>query len=175
MKPDAYQLQLDNWLKISAEIVNGEQILASQRNNKDYSALLLGEIKSREKLRSKFKTQDWSPKTEIIGTFSALGKNPGTLAGAVAGYYGKVEIKHQAEAYSVEWLIVSTEPTQKLFGTGILLNNVFSVTFQGLDGITGRTFTGLVTYEILNDEMLAGTWTGLGVGITGKELLRRLT
>ena len=180
MKTSYNQSQLDNWLKMSADIITNEQVVASQRNDEHYLKLLSVEMKLRKKLRAKYKTPDSSSesnlilKNEIIGTFSVLGMSPSTQVGEVAGYCGKVEFRRQADSFGVEWLIASTEPNQVLHGTGILLDNSLSVAFQGPDGISGRTFTGLITYEIFNREVLTGTWTGLGIGIIGKEFLRRL-
>lgn len=183
MRKNNYQLQLDKWFETSAELINREKTLAIQRNDTEYAAKLSDELSIRTELLVKY--QNNSPKDnhlgknpvqpdEIVGTYSALGMNPGTLSGEIAGYFGKVNIKYQADSFGVDWLIESTQPYQTLQGTGILLNDLFSVVFQGPDGITGRTFTGLITYEILEKGVFMGTWTGLGIGILGKELLRKI-
>jgi len=181
----AFQTQLNYWFEMSTRLVESEKTIALQRSDTNYLAKLSDEIALRKDIRNKYKDhfrifpnvdliKRLPPPSNIIGTFSVLGVNPGTPENEIKGYFGKISITKQVGHYDVEWNIESTQPIQVLYGKGLLVNNIFSVVFQGPDGISHNDFSGLAVYEMICDEILIGTWTGLEVGIVGKELLRKV-
>jgi hypothetical protein len=179
-----YDKHLTDWYEKSIETLNEEKQVAITNLDKEYQSRLAEEIRLRTELKKKYEIHinqsqekvsfdsPISPK-DIIGTFSVIGMNPGSFPSYRIGYFGKVDIKQLGETFSVTWTIDSALPTQIFQGTGILSRNVFSVAFNGLDGITGKEFTGLICYEVINNEILRGTWAGLGIGVAGEEQLRR--
>ena len=95
---------------------------------------------------------------ELEGKYLVEGRDPkGT-----SRYQGQVVVVKEAETYVVVWKIQS----QVLYGTGVLQNNVFAVTYLNY-GPSGAP--GLAVYETSPEGTLTGKFTMLGAKDVGIE------
>lgn len=95
---------------------------------------------------------------ELDGEYLIEGRDPG----GGAKYQGHVLVVKEDATYSVIWKIQN----QVLYGTGILQNNSFAVTYLNY-GPTSAP--GLAIYEVADDGTLTGKFTMLGAKSTGVE------
>jgi hypothetical protein len=95
---------------------------------------------------------------ELEGKYLVEGRDP---KGA-ARYQGQVVVVKESETYSVIWKIQN----QVLYGTGILENNVFAVTYLNYGP---RGAPGLALYEAGPEGTLTGKFTALGAKEVGIE------
>jgi hypothetical protein len=95
---------------------------------------------------------------ELEGKYLVEGRDPK----GVAKYQGQVVVVKEAETYAVVWKIQN----QVLYGTGILQNNVFAVTYLNYGP---RGAPGLALYETTPEGTLTGKFTALGAKEVGIE------
>ena len=95
---------------------------------------------------------------ELEGKYLVEGRDP---KGA-SKYQGQVVVVKEAETYSVVWKIQN----QVLYGTGILQNNMFAVTYLNYGP---RGAPGLALYETTPEGTLTGRFTSLGAKEIGIE------
>jgi hypothetical protein len=95
---------------------------------------------------------------DIEGKYLVEGRDP---KGA-SRYQGQVVVVKEAETYAVVWKIQN----QVLYGTGVLQNNVFAVTYLNYGP---RSATGLAVYETSPEGTLTGKFTVLGAKEVGIE------
>ena len=95
---------------------------------------------------------------EIEGKYLVEGRDP---KGA-SRYQGQVVVVKEAETYAVVWKIQN----QVLYGTGVLQNNVFAVTYLNYGP---RSAPGLAVYETSPEGTLTGKFTVLGAKEVGIE------
>lgn len=107
------------------------------------------------------------------GYYHLEGKNPGNLDGY--GYRGVVCIFPSGANYSVIWMFGNRGGQ---FGTGILTGDVLSVAFINHDPeqITENTKIfwdngGVVSYRVISETVLRGTWAGHVTEMQGTEKL----
>jgi len=96
----------------------------------------------------------------VEGQYAIYGKE---ISGE-AGYTGKVAVSKQGATYTIIWLIGTEVHT----GTGILSDNVLSVTFIA----RGSPVPGLAVYTVQTDGTLTGQFTVLGGRKVGAEIWR---
>lgn len=95
---------------------------------------------------------------ELEGRYLVEGRDPkGT-----SRYQGQVVVVKESETYSVVWKIQN----QVLYGTGVLQNNVFAVTYLNYGP---RSAPGLAIYETSPEGTLTGKFTVLGAKEVGIE------
>ncbi len=99
-----------------------------------------------------------SKAAELEGKYLVEGRDP---KGA-ARYQGQVVVVKESDTYSVIWKIQN----QVLYGTGILQNNVFAVTYLNYGP---RGAPGLALYEASPEGTLTGKFTALGAKEVGIE------
>jgi hypothetical protein len=95
---------------------------------------------------------------DIEGKYLVEGRDP---KGA-SRYQGQVVVVKEAETYAVVWKIQN----QVLYGTGVLQNNVFAVTYLNYGP---RSAPGLAVYETSPEGTLTGKFTVLGAKEVGIE------
>lgn len=95
---------------------------------------------------------------DIEGKYLVEGRDP---KGA-AKYQGQVVVVKEEGTYSVVWKIQN----QVMYGTGILQNNVFAVTYLNYGP---RSAPGLALYETNPEGTLTGKFTALGAKEVGIE------
>jgi hypothetical protein len=98
--------------------------------------------------------------TQIEGQYVIYGRE---MSGD-SRYAGKVAISRQGTVYTVIWLIGNEVHT----GTGLLTDNVFSVTFI----VRGSPVPGLAVYRVEGDGVMTGQYTMLGGRKVGAEVWR---
>jgi len=98
----------------------------------------------------------------IDGTYRVEGKNPSQGS----AYAGEAQIKQTGQTYAVIWKIGDL----RQIGTGVVIDNVFSIVFQSL--VPGRTASrpGIAVFQIDNDQITSGIWSTLGDDVTGQEV-----
>lgn len=94
---------------------------------------------------------------DIAGSYRLEGANPGEAG----RYTGTAEVSRTGDTFQVIWRIGG----QVQQGTGILLNDVFSITYQQ-DG----ALPGIAVYEVGQDGVLSGTWAPVGSPSVGIEV-----
>lgn len=95
---------------------------------------------------------------ELEGKYLVEGRDPK----GNSKYQGQVVVVKEAETYSVVWKIQN----QVLYGTGILQNNMFAVTYLNYGP---RSAPGLALYETTPEGTLTGKFTSLGAKDVGIE------
>jgi hypothetical protein len=95
---------------------------------------------------------------ELEGKYLVEGRDP---KGA-SRYQGQVVVVKESETYSVVWKIQN----QVLYGTGVLQNNTFAVTYLNYGP---RSAPGLAVYETSPEGTLTGKFTVLGAKEVGIE------
>jgi hypothetical protein len=95
---------------------------------------------------------------ELEGKYLVEGRDP---KGA-SRYEGQVVVVKEADTYAVVWKIQN----QVLYGTGVLQNNVFAVTYLNYGP---RSAPGLAVYETSPEGTLTGKFTVLGAKEVGIE------
>lgn len=95
---------------------------------------------------------------EVEGKYLVEGRDP---KGA-SRYQGQVVVVKESETYAVVWKIQN----QVLYGTGVLQNNVFAVTYLNYGP---RSAPGLAVYETSPEGTLTGKFTVLGAKEVGIE------
>ena len=95
---------------------------------------------------------------DLEGKYLVEGRDP---KGA-ARYQGQVVVVKESDTYSVIWKIQN----QVLYGTGIMQNNVFAVTYLNYGP---RGAPGLALYEASPEGTLTGKFTALGAKEVGIE------
>ncbi len=101
------------------------------------------------------------PALAIEGQYSVEGQNPGQER----TYKGEAQIKRTGRTYSVIWKVGQTPQ----FGTGILIDKVFSIVFQTFTPGGGPGRPGIAVFSVENDRIGQGVWTGIGQQDTGIE------
>jgi hypothetical protein len=97
---------------------------------------------------------------QLEGQYAIYGRE---ISGEV-GYTGKVAVSKQGATYTVIWLIGNEVHT----GTGILSENILSVTFIA----RGSPLPGLAVYTLQPEGILTGQFTVLGGRKVGAEVWR---
>jgi hypothetical protein len=103
-----------------------------------------------------------SPAAAVEGMYRIEGRNP-----AQGGTYsGEAQVKQTGKTYAVVWRIGEL----RQIGTGIVIDNVFSVVFQSIlpGRVAGRP--GIAVFQIDNDRITNGIWSTLGDEATGQEV-----
>jgi len=103
-----------------------------------------------------------SPAGAVEGMYRIEGRNP-----AQGGTYsGEAQVKQTGKTYAVVWRIGEL----RQIGTGIVIDNVFSVVFQSIlpGRVAGRP--GIAVFQIDNDRITNGIWSTLGDEATGQEV-----
>ncbi|MFN4282721.1 MAG: hypothetical protein ACK4NA_08785 [Alphaproteobacteria bacterium] len=95
---------------------------------------------------------------DVNGEYIIEGRDPG----GGARYKGQVLVVKEDSTYSVIWKIQN----QVLYGTGILQNNTFAVTYLNYGPASAP---GLALYDVSDDGTLTGKFTMLGAKSTGVE------
>ncbi len=95
---------------------------------------------------------------DVEGKYLVEGRDP---KGA-SRYQGQVVVVKESETYAVVWKIQN----QVLYGTGVLQNNVFAVTYLNYGP---RSAPGLAVYETSPEGTLTGKFTVLGAKEVGIE------
>lgn len=95
---------------------------------------------------------------ELEGKYLVEGRDPK----GSSKYQGQVVVVKEADTYSVVWKIQN----QVLYGTGVLQNNVFAVTYLNYGP---RSAPGLAVYETSSEGTLTGKFTVLGAKEVGIE------
>ncbi len=95
---------------------------------------------------------------DVEGKYLVEGRDP---KGA-SRYQGQVVVVKETETYAVVWKIQN----QVLYGTGVLQNNVFAVTYLNYGP---RSAPGLAVYETSPEGTLTGKFTVLGAKDVGIE------
>lgn len=95
---------------------------------------------------------------ELEGKYLVEGRDP---KGA-SRYQGQVVVVKESDTYAVVWKIQN----QVLYGTGVLQNNVFAVTYLNYGP---RSAPGLAIYETSPEGTLTGKFTVLGAKEVGIE------
>jgi len=98
----------------------------------------------------------------VEGTYRIEGRNP-----AQGGTYsGEAQVKQTGQTFVVIWKIGEL----RQIGTGIVIDNVFSVVFQSIlpGRVAGRP--GIAVFQIDNDRITNGIWSTLGDEATGQEM-----
>jgi hypothetical protein len=96
---------------------------------------------------------------ELEGKYLVEGRDP---KGA-SRYSGQVVVVKESDTYSVVWKIQN----QVLYGTGVLQDKVFAVTYLNYGG--PRSAPGLAVYETNPEGTLTGRFTVLGAKEVGIE------
>lgn len=97
----------------------------------------------------------------IEGKYSVEGNDPG----GAQPYKGDVEVKQNGQTYAVIWQIGGLRQV----GTGVIVENVFSVVFQSLVPGRGAGRPGVAVYQIDRNRITEGVWTGMGANRMGQE------
>ena len=95
---------------------------------------------------------------ELEGKYVVEGRDPN----GGSRYQGQVVVVKEDATYAVVWKIQN----QVLYGTGILQNNVFAVTYLNYGP---RTSPGLAIYDMSPEGTLTGRFTQLGAKDVGVE------
>lgn len=95
---------------------------------------------------------------DVDGEYIIEGRDPG----GGARYKGQVLVVKEDSTYSVIWKIQN----QVLYGTGILQNKTFAVTYLNYGPASAP---GLALYDVSDDGTLTGRFTMLGAKSTGVE------
>lgn len=95
---------------------------------------------------------------DVEGKYLVEGRDPR----GNSRYQGQVVVVKDTETYSVVWKIQN----QVLYGTGVLQNNVFAVTYLNYGP---RSAPGLAIYETSPEGTLTGKFTVLGAKEVGIE------
>ena len=95
---------------------------------------------------------------DVDGEYIIEGREPG----GGSRYKGQVLVVKEDAVYSVVWKIQN----QVLYGTGILQNKTFAVTYLNYGPATAP---GLALYDVSDDGTLTGKFTMLGAKSTGLE------
>jgi hypothetical protein len=95
---------------------------------------------------------------ELEGKYLVEGRDPK----GSARYQGQVVVVKESDTYAVVWKIQN----QVLYGTGVLQNNVFAVTYLNYGP---RGAPGLAVYETSPEGTLTGKFTMLGAKEVGIE------
>ncbi|MBM3609684.1 MAG: hypothetical protein FJX29_14770 [Alphaproteobacteria bacterium] len=101
------------------------------------------------------------PAQAIEGKYSVEGNDPG----GAQPYKGDVEVKQNGQTYAVIWQIGGL----RQIGTGVVVDNVFSVVFQSLVPGRGVGRPGVAVYQIDRNRITEGIWTGMGANRMGQE------
>ena len=103
-----------------------------------------------------------SPASAIEGSYRIDGRNP--TEGGI--YSGAAQVKQTGRTFAVIWKIGEL----RQIGTGIVVDNVFSVVFQSIlpGRLAGRP--GVAVFQIDNDRITNGIWSTLGDELTGQEI-----
>ena len=102
-----------------------------------------------------------APAAAIEGNYEIEGQNPGQQR----NYKGQAQVKRTGRTYSVIWKVGQTPQ----FGTGIVIDKVFSIVFQTFTPGSGPGRPGIAVFSIENDRIGQGIWTGIGQQDTGQE------
>ena len=94
----------------------------------------------------------------LEGKYMVEGRDPKSSS----RYHGQVVVVKESDTYTVIWKIQS----QVLYGTGVLQNNVFAVTYLNYGP---RGAPGLAVYETSPEGSLTGKFTMLGAKEVGIE------
>ena len=103
-----------------------------------------------------------APVQAIEGKYSVEGRDPG----GEQPYKGDVEVKQNGQTYAVVWQIGGLRQV----GTGVVIDNVFSVVFQSLVPGRGVGRPGVAVYQIDRNRITEGVWTGMGHSRMGQEI-----
>lgn len=95
---------------------------------------------------------------ELAGNYHVEGRDPN----GGQRYKGQVAVVKEDATYAVVWKIQN----QVLYGTGILQNNVFAVTYLNYGP---RSAPGLAIYDLSPEGTLTGRFTMLGAKDVGVE------
>lgn len=95
---------------------------------------------------------------DVDGEYIIEGREPG----GGSRYKGQVLVVKEDAVYSVVWKIQN----QVLYGTGILQNKTFAVTYLNYGPASAP---GLALYDVADDGTLTGKFTMLGAKSTGVE------
>jgi hypothetical protein len=95
---------------------------------------------------------------EVEGKYMVEGRDPK----GSSRYQGQVVVVKESDTYAVVWKIQN----QVLYGTGVLQNNVFAVTYLNYGP---RSAPGLAVYETSPEGTLTGKFTVLGAKEVGIE------
>ena len=98
----------------------------------------------------------------IEGNYSIEGQNPGQQR----TYKGEAQVKRTGRTYSVVWKVGQAPQ----FGTGIVVDQTFSIVFQTVTQGSGPGRPGLAVFNIENGRIGQGIWTGIGQKETGLEM-----
>ena len=105
-----------------------------------------------------FSVTPWLWAVELEGKYLVEGRDPK----GSSRYQGQVVVVKESDTYVVVWKIQN----QVLYGTGVLQNNVFAVTYLNY-GPSGAP--GLAVYETSPEGTLTGKFTMLGAKDVGIE------
>lgn len=94
---------------------------------------------------------------DIAGSYRLEGANPD----GAGRYTGSAEVRRTGDTFQVVWRIGG----QVQQGTGILLNDVFSVTYRQ-DG----AMPGIAVYEVGQEGVFSGTWAPVGSSAVDMEV-----
>lgn len=103
-----------------------------------------------------------SPAMAIEGQYSVEGRDPG----GEQPYKGAVEVKRNGQTYAVVWRIGGLRQV----GTGVVIDNVFSVVFQSIVPGRGVGRPGVAVFQIDQNRVTEGVWTGMGHSQMGQEI-----
>jgi len=158
-----------------------------QENRLEMDARVSEEIKKRTEIKEKYakllaEKQFAGEVSNFIfeGSYSVSGRSPRVAYGTrevftrYTTYFGVLEITKTANTYDLKWSINSSQKPQIHVGTGIKVGNILSAVFtESNDSPKGKWY-GIVSYEVVNDEILRGVWTGIGDDVKAYEELRKL-
>lgn len=97
---------------------------------------------------------------DLAGQYQLKGSNPG----GSGQYTGQAAVVATGDTYQVRWRVGGV----RYQGTGILVNDVFSVVYQA-----SGSAPGIAVYQVRNDGSLEGHWTNLnGSGLGGETWIR---
>lgn len=156
-----------------------EKRKASESNGKDFLLRTEEEIAKRKSLKKKNTEQmdtaletmpRWS-RTQVCGTYEVKCQNP---LMPQESHFGELQIKERDEVLLGTWKFPTREigaSKQSDEGTGLLSGNELAFNFKHTD--SEGTYTGVVIYEIMSDDLMRGYWTIFGESHVGFEECRK--
>ena len=173
---EMYEIHLRNWYETSLKHLEEENRKAIESKNMDFQLRIEEEIAKRKSLMKELSEQrataletmpQWS-RPQVCGTYAVVGKHP---LKPQESYFGELQIKEQGEVLLGTWEI--DDPSkQRDEGIGLLVGNMLAFNFKHTD-LIGGTYTGVVLYEIMSDDLMSGQWAVFGESNVGFEECRK--
>lgn len=155
--------KLSYWLEKSTAILQDR----ISRNTSDAQSLYEDELNIRRELVSNSEELFSNISMEsVVGHYHIVGANSSNTNVGYVGILSLVKFENRIQAtWQLEGSDIQT-------GFGLVLNNVLSLSFNY--EIHGNAYSGIVSYEFVNDKIVSGVWVEEGNDEVGVEFARRI-